>query len=360
VDRNGKKTILSDGWTSVTGLAWTPTGNEIWFTAAEAGPNCSLYGVDLRGRRRSIATSAGRMTLHDIAADGNLLVSDSSFRYATSYRNLNESEDRDLSWLGASVASDLSPDGQLVLFMQPGVATGRTGYSIYARKIDGAPPIRLGDGLSGALSPDGQWTATTVPTTNPQRLDLLPIGAGVPRTLERGQIVAYDAVTWFPDGSRVLLAGREAGRGVRLYVQDVRRGPPVAISPDGLRIEPFSAPISPDGQVVVALDADDRLVLYPTAGGTAHILAGMDQSDRTIRWSNDGRSFYVFRLRTLPAPIFRVYPADNRKEVVTSVTPADPAGVRQIRTIQMTPNGRILLYSYSPVLSSLSLVENLR
>jgi Tol biopolymer transport system component len=182
----------------------------------------------------------------------------------------------------------------------------------------------------------------------------------VPRTLERGQIVAYDAVTWFPDGSRVLLAGREAGRGVRLYVQDVRRGPPVAISPDGLRIEPFSAPISPDGQVVVALDADDRLVLYPTAGGTAHILAGMDPSDRTIRWSNDGRSFYVFRLRTLPAPIFRVYPADNRKEVVTSVTPADPAGVRQIRTIQMTPNGRILLYSYSPVLSSLSLVENLR
>jgi serine/threonine protein kinase/Tol biopolymer transport system component len=360
VDRNGKKTILSDGWTSVTGLAWTPTGNEIWFTAAEAGPNCSLYGVDLRGRRRSIATSAGRMTLHDIAADGNLLVSDSSFRYATSYRNLNESEDRDLSWLGASVASDLSPDGQLVIFMQPGVATGRTGYSIYARKIDGAPPIRLGDGLSGALSPDGQWTATTVPTTNPQRLDLLPIGAGVPRTLERGQIVAYDAVTWFPDGSRVLLAGREAGRGVRLYVQDVRRGPPVAISPDGLRIEPFSAPISPDGQVVVALDADDRLVLYPTAGGTAHILAGMDPSDRTIRWSNDGRSFYVFRLRTLPAPIFRVYPADNRKEVVTSVTPADPAGVRQIRTIQMTPNGRILLYSYSPVLSSLSLVENLR
>jgi serine/threonine protein kinase/Tol biopolymer transport system component len=360
VDRNGKKTVLSDGWTSVTGLAWSPTGNEIWFTAAEAGPNCSLYGVDLGGRRRSIATSAGRMTLHDIAADGNLLVSESSFRYATSYRNLSESEDRDLSWLGASVASDLSPDGQLVLFMQPGVATGRTGYSIYARKIDGSAPIRLGDGLSGALSPDGQWTATTVPTTNPQRLDLLPIGAGERRTLERGAVIAYDAVTWFPEGTRVLFAGREPTRDVRLYVQDVRNGPPVPISPEGLRIEPFSNPISPDGRLVAAMDADDRIVLYPTVGGTAQALPGVDQADRTIRWSDDGKSLYVFRLRTLPAPVFRVYPTNNRKELVTSVTPPDPAGVRQIRTIQMTPNGRILLYSYSPVLSSLSLVENLR
>ena len=180
IDRNGTKTILSNGWTSITGLAWSRSGDEIWFTASELGPNCSLYGVDLRGRRRSIATSAGRMTLHDITTDGRLLLSESSFRFATSYRSFSESADRDLSWLGASVASDLSPDGQFVLFMQPGHATGRAGYSIYARKIDGSPPIRLGEGLSGALSPDGQWTAATVPTTVPQRLDLCRWGRARP------------------------------------------------------------------------------------------------------------------------------------------------------------------------------------
>ena len=68
----------------------------------------------------------------------------------------------------------------------------------------------------------------------------------------------------------------------------------------------------------------------------------------------------MFRRKTLPAPVFRFFPANQRKELITNVTPADPAGVRQIRAIQMTPDGRILVYSYSPVLSSLSLVENLR
>ena len=361
VDRAGKKTTLSDGWASITGLAWQQSGDEIWFTAAEVGANSSVHGVDLRGRRRLIATSPGQMTLHDIASDGRLLVSQGSFRYATSYRRADQPGDRDLSWFDGSVASDISENGQLVLFAEAGSAVGRAGYSLYLGRTDGSAPIRLGEGLSGALSPDGRWAAATVITTDPQRIALLPIGAGEPRTLDSGPVTGYEAVTWLRDSTRVLFAGRAAGRGVRLYVQDIEGGSPIAISPEGVRIQPFSSPVSPDGRMVVALESDDRLVLYPTDGrGAPKPLPALGPDEVAIRWGVNSDSLYVFRRKTLPAPLFRFHLSDERRELVTEIAPSERAGVVQIRTIQMTPDGRLFVYSYRPMLSHLNLVENLR
>lgn len=361
VDRAAKKTTLSDGWASITGLAWQQSGDEIWFTAAEVGANSSVHGVDLRGRRRLIATSPGQMTLHDIAPDGRLLVSQGSFRYATSYRRSDQPGDRDLSWFDGSVASDIAENGQHVLFAEAGSAVGRAGYSLYLGRTDGSPPIRLGEGLSGALSPDGRWAAATVITSEPQRIALIPIGAGEPRTLDSGPVTSYEAVTWLRDSRRVLFAGRAAGRAVRLYIQEIEGGSPIAISPEGLRIEPFSSPVSPDGRMVVAIDSDDHVVLYPTDGrGTPRSVPALGPDEVAIRWGVNSDSLYVFRRKTLPAPLFRFHLSDERRELVTEIAPSERAGVVQIRTIQMTPDGRLFVYSYRPMLSHLNLVENLR
>jgi Tol biopolymer transport system component len=361
VDRAGKKTTLSDGWASITGIAWRQTGDEVWFTAAEVGANSSVHGVDLRGRRRLIATSPGQMTLHDIAADGRLLVSQGSFRYATSYRTADQAGDRDLSWFDGSVASDIAKDGRLVLFTEAGSAVGRTGYSLYLGRTDGSPPVRLGEGLSGALSPDGRWAAATVTTRDPQRIVLLPIGPGESRVLDSGPVTSYEAVAWIRDSTRVLFAGREAGRGVRLYVQEIEGRSPIPISPEGVRIRPFSNPVSPDGRRVVAVDTDSRTVVYPTDGrGTSQAVPTLSPEEVPIRWGADNDSLYVFRLKTLPAPVFRFRLSDQHKELVTEIAPSERAGVVQIRTIQMTPDGRLYVYSYRPMLSHLNLVENLR
>lgn len=362
VNREGTKTVLSDGWAGgITGLAWSPSGDEVWFTAAQATTNCWLYGVDRQGNRRLIATSPGRMTLLDVAPDGRVLLTESNFRFATSYRNLDESRDKDISWFDGSVASDLSDDGRLVLFSETGSAMGGGKYSLYARRLDdGSPPIRLGDGLTAALSPDGKWAAALVTTSEPQRLWLLPIGAGEPRTLPPGASMTYQAITWLSDGNRVLFAGRESGGGVRLFVQDVRSGPPMPISPEGFRIEPYSRPASPDGRTVAAIAANGRIVLYPIAGGTVEPLAGLDAGDLPIRWSADGQSLFVYRMDKLPASVFRFPLASRRKELVTQLTPPDPAGVRQVRNIQMTADARRFVYSYQPIISYLSLVDNLR
>ena len=47
VDLNGKKADLTERWASAFGLAWSPSGNEVWFTATATGFSRSLRGVSL-------------------------------------------------------------------------------------------------------------------------------------------------------------------------------------------------------------------------------------------------------------------------------------------------------------------------
>jgi hypothetical protein len=100
--------------------------------------------------------------------------------------------------------------------------------------------------------------------------------------------------------------------------------------------------------------------LYPTEGGKAEPLSGLESDELVVRWGINSQSLYLFRLKTLPAPVSRLHLADRRRELVAQIAPSARAGVRQIRTIQMTPDGRQFVYSYSPELSHLSLVENAR
>ncbi|MGH9444048.1 MAG: protein kinase domain-containing protein, partial [Thermoanaerobaculia bacterium] len=73
VDLAGKKTTLTGKWASEGGLAWSASGDEVWFTATEAGANRSLYGVTLAGRMRVVARVPGGLKLHDIARNGRVL-----------------------------------------------------------------------------------------------------------------------------------------------------------------------------------------------------------------------------------------------------------------------------------------------
>jgi hypothetical protein len=48
------------------------------------------------------------------------------------------------------------------------------------------------------------------------------------------------------------------------------------------------------------------------------------------------------------------------RELVTELTPADPAGVGQIISVQVTADGRSCAYSYKQNLADLFLVSGLR
>src|SRR4029079_14646324 len=67
-DREGQRRVLSSGWASLNGLAWSPDGREVWFTATRVGADCALQAVDLEGHVRVLVAALRRLALHDGAA----------------------------------------------------------------------------------------------------------------------------------------------------------------------------------------------------------------------------------------------------------------------------------------------------
>src|SRR4029077_1129361 len=90
-----------------------------------------------------------------------------------------ETRDRDLSWLDYSVARDLAADGQTLLFSESGEAGGPL-FGVYTRSITGAPAVRLGDGTSESLSPDGKWVLSIPRNRKAPQIVMLPTGVGQP------------------------------------------------------------------------------------------------------------------------------------------------------------------------------------
>ncbi|HKD16350.1 MAG TPA: protein kinase, partial [Thermoanaerobaculia bacterium] len=74
IDLAGKKTTLTSKWASEGGLAWSSTGDEVWFTATEAGANRSLYAVTPAGKLRVVTRVPGGLKLHDVARSGRVLL----------------------------------------------------------------------------------------------------------------------------------------------------------------------------------------------------------------------------------------------------------------------------------------------
>jgi eukaryotic-like serine/threonine-protein kinase len=196
VDLTGKKTVVSSEMANQEGLAWSPGGDEVWFTATKKGEADALYALSLSGQERLVLRTTSRLMLHDISRDGRVLLTSYSNSTTLVSQPPGESKERDLSWLDQGSLTDFSPDGRAILIDYVGEGSGTNGAT-YLRKTDGSPAVRLGDGIGARLSPDGK-RALAVRFTPPQ-IVLLPTGAGEERVLERGPIEQY---AWGQSGSR--------------------------------------------------------------------------------------------------------------------------------------------------------------
>jgi hypothetical protein len=75
VDMKGNKKTLTELWLGdINGLVWSPTSDEILFTAAAYGFTNSLYAVNHSGYRRLIAHLPGLSGVLDVAPNGRLLM----------------------------------------------------------------------------------------------------------------------------------------------------------------------------------------------------------------------------------------------------------------------------------------------
>jgi eukaryotic-like serine/threonine-protein kinase len=357
VDLAGSKRTLSSERTNTQGLAWSPNGEEIWFTAAEAGIARSLYAVTLSGQQRLVARVPGVLILHDFSRDGRVLLARENWRREVTGLSTGGNEERDLTWLDWSFPTDLSADGKTLLFEEQGEGGGAA-YSVYLRKTDATPAIRLGEGRGFALSPDQKWVISS-PLSSPSQLFLLPTKAGEPRLLTQDTINHFSA-RWFPEGKRILISGTEPGHGVRLYVQDITGGKPQAISPEGVVSLPYERPLSPDGKWAAAIGPDQRGYLYPMTGGEPRPVPGFAAGDALIGWSADAHKLYMYRYGEFPAKVYMLDVENNQKKLVKQLMPRDLAGVSIIFPILVSADGKSYVYGYRRILSDLYLVEGLK
>jgi hypothetical protein len=358
VDSSGKRRTVSGRLPSgrspaVWGLAWTPSGREIWFSAHDGSTPYALNAVTLSGRERVIARAPVNLNLQDISRQGSVLVTrgiTTAETFGHLARDSGEGE-RNLTWMDRAVTMDITPDGETILYREIGEGL-RAGGAVYVRKGDGSFAGPLGEGAAMALSPDGKWVLAI--RGSPVELVLLPTGPGEPRTLPRGNIeIPRTWFRWFADGKRILFMANEPGRPRRCFAQDIGGGAPKPVTPEG---KVGCLVPSPDGKFVITRDAE----MYSLEGGEPRPVPGLSRSERLIQWSADGRSIYVRNPEELPAKVYRIDLATGRRQLWKELAPSDPSGVDGIPFIWITPDGRSYVYSYNRELSDLYLVEGLK
>jgi eukaryotic-like serine/threonine-protein kinase len=354
VDLSGHVTVLSNGWESADGLAWSPDGDEIWFAATEKGSNRSLLAVNLSGKVRTLLNVPGGLILHDVASDGRALVSFSSERIAMASVAKGQ-KPLDLSWHDWNIVHDISSDGQSVLFEDSSEAAGPS-YSVAIRKLDGIPPVWLGEGSAGGLSPDGKW-AFSISTGHPQVVTLLPVGAGQSRTLDIGNLEIQNGMARFlPDGKGITVNANEPGHGVRCYVLDLDGGKPKPITPEGIP----GGRVSPDGRYILRTDPDGEATIYPLDGSSPRAIPGLEPGFVPVQWSEDSASVYGYHAGRLPAEVYEVSVATGERKLVEELLSTPPAGAVTLTPLVVTRDGSRFAYSYYQMRSVLYTISGLR
>ncbi|HEY7114365.1 MAG TPA: protein kinase, partial [Thermoanaerobaculia bacterium] len=351
---SSRKTELAAGFATVQGLAWGPTGREIWFTAAREGIEREIFSVTPSKSLRLIRTMQGTPALLDLRPDGSALLTEDDYRSSAIVFLPSQTTGKDLSWFDWSSDRTLSPDGKFLLFDESGEGGGASG-GVYLRATDGSPAVRLADGTAVALAPDGAWALTRA--SRPLRFVLVPVRAGQPRDLSPDGFGALIYGSFFPDGQRFAFEASLPGKGTRLYVQELAGGAARAISAEG--INPSRNFVSPDGRWILAIGPDFRVHLYPTDGGTPRDIASSKPDDYPAGWTAEGKGIYVAR-QGIPCPVDRIDIDSGGRTRIRELGGPDPAGVTSFGPARVTPDGKTMLIGQQRVLSTLYRIRNLK
>lgn len=354
----GKPSAVARGWRhGVNGLSWSPNGQEVWITGTDSPAPPALYAVNVdTGDVRLVTRLTGSMKLFDISSAAHVLLSNGLWRAALEYQAPGETNERDMSWLDWSFLADLSRDGTKLLFNETREGGG-PGNAIYLRAADSPAPVRIGDGLGDALSPDGKY----VLAHNGAKLAVVPTGSGEARDLKLEGAFDLGAV-WMPDSRRVVVAGALPNKGYQLLLIDTLDENTKPVSPEhiwGDAYRPFA--VSPDGRYVAGMTSQQTIAIYAADGAAPPInVNGVEAGEVPIQWSSDAASLLVYRPTALPAQVFRVNLATGARELWKEFTPTDPAGVYKIAPICVTADGNAYAYDALRMLSDLYVADGLR
>jgi serine/threonine protein kinase len=352
-DGNNKEKLLSTGWTSLEGIVWPPSSDEIWFTSTITGSGANPRAVTLSGKVRSLTNVPGGMWLEDLRNGMALMI---THRRRIGIRGVPPSgkAEVELGWFGWSILGDLTPDGRKVLFEEAGDGGGAN-YTIFVRDTDGSPPVRIGEGVGLAISPDGKWVITQPAKGGPLRL--VPTGAGEARQLTH-DTVSYEKVRWLANGKQLLASGVDAGHGARDYLIEVSSGDSRPITGEGI-VGVFP---SPDGRSTAAQGPDGKWGVFPIGGGDLRLIPGLDSNYRVSGWSHDGGAIYAAaaRRREKTAMVYRINPVTGKSDLWKTFGEELPVGALSYGASYSEGDAGAYVYLYDEILSQAFVVRGMK
>jgi Tol biopolymer transport system component len=344
---NGEKVAVSPEYASAQGLAWTPSGKEVWFSSPlESG---EIHALSLSGKSREVLSVPGRLFLRDIAPDGQLLATQGIVHLGTIVYSANLTSQRDLSWLDFGYLRGISDDGTMIVFEEEGLEAPN--YTVYVRKTDGSPAIPIGEGYGDTLSHDKKWALAT---SLKREVWLLPVGAGDPRRISPPGFSCSQA-GFLSDGKHIVYIAQKAGQPPRTWLQDVNSSDPKPITRDNV----VGYLVSPDDRWLLAatsLGTQLRATLVvPMAGGPPIPIPGLQPLELPLGWTSDDR-LYVGpnpRSDSVSVPISKLDPRTGARTAWRDFPLIPIDGFAFVQLPLITPDGSTYALGYSQRLSDL-------
>ena len=362
VNRRRERRVFSQGWRSQGfNLLWA-SSQELWVQAQTGGmPSREMYAVGLSGTRRLVTRMPAPFYLADVAASGSALILPGAYRVGLAGTPPGESRERDFSFLDGSELDDISHDTKTLLINEFLDGGGGLQFSVFLRRIGESTPVRLGEGQACAFSPDGT-RVLTIRQSAPQRVVILPVGAGEPLVLDTPGVDSFYNADWLPGGAEIVYAGAssEPGHPRHLYRQDLAGGKPRPIASIGGGNYFAIRLASPDGKTAWSFGKDGRPMFFPLDGTAPTPIPGMQVGDHPAHWSADGKSYYFIRPRAARAQIMKVELGTGRISLWKEIGPADPAGVYDLYGLHIADDDKSYFYSYVRGVNDLYLMEGMK
>ena len=357
-DLKGNTTVMADGYWAVEGLAWSPDGREVIYSASD-GKGLSVYATKEGGTARAVYPMPGSITLQDINREGRWLMTQDSTFNAVVVRAPDSDADRDVSWLDWSWGARLSGDGRIVAFTSGNAMMG-SNYGVCVRGTDGSPPQRLGEGNVMDISRDGKWVLAQI-ATSPPVLIAYQVGPGDPVRFEPAGLDSYLQGQWFRDGSRALVCAAEPGKGPRFYIQDFKPGKsegglPRPVTPEGTR----DGRLSPDERSILARGPSGAFAIFDLDGGASRPVKGLNIEDALFAWCPDGTSVLAARPAAVPCVVERVDLQTGQRTPFGMLAPPDLSGVKGIWATYFSDDLKSYAYVWERYISKLFVTETAR
>jgi len=349
VDKKGNTNVWTPFWSSAAGLAWSQSGNEVWFTASKEGADRALYATSGPGKLRLISQSPSSLRILDISKKGQTLVALDDTRMDLRVALPDQAAELDLSKFDCSHVDDISPDGRFILFTEGSGVVGKH-YSSYIHDLNSHATIRLGPGRGLALSPDARW-ALTIDPQDRHTLVLNRREGGPARRIYGGGF-EYQWAKFLPDTRELLVGGAYPGAPLMIGKQALAGEKPKPVK--GVSYMDYVA-VSLNGAKIAGV-LNNRLAVFDlTAQPVRKALP--DFSAMPVAWSEDGHHLYAARIDETTTELVSLALDTGQVEPWKTIPASKSPEFAGLASVVAAPQAGTYAYSRHLNLSRLYLVD---